>query len=383
MDPIGAADLDKLLRKQTGFCASLYMPTHVVGPQAPDDEIRLKNLIAIARHKLIEYGQRPADVRKSLEAIERLPRDAEFWGHRSQSLAIFLSDDLFERFRLGTPVNEEAIVDRRFYLKQLLPSVAADGKFFILAISQNAARLLAATPYTCEGVTVKSLPPSRDEALNLVGADRGQQVHSAMHGRFGKQAGVFHGQGGARDTAKDELVQYFRGIDAALRPVLRGSKAPLVLAMVDYEASLFREVCEYPHLAAETLSGNFDYAADHELHEQARPIAQRLFGRDREEAAARYRELADTSRASDRLEVILPAAHEGRVETLFVDPRAVALGTFDPAARLIRNGRSVGMEAEDLLDRAAVESLLRHAEVYAVGQKEMPCSSPIAAIFRY
>jgi hypothetical protein len=372
-----------LLEKQAGFCTSFYLPTNVVGPNAPDDAVRLKNLVTAARHKLIEYGLRPSDVRKSLETVENLIRDAEFWDHRSKGLAVFLSDALFERFRLGRPVEEAVIVSRRFCVKQLLPSVSADGQYFILSASRNRVRLLEATDHACEIVAVQGLPASLKEELNLVGADRGQQVHSGMHGSLGKQGAVFHGQGGQTDTAKEELALYFRRIAAALRPVLQESVRPLVLAMVDYEAPIFRAACPYRQLAQETLSGNFDHATEQEIHALAQPIAGRIFDRAREKAAARYRELARTSRASDRLEAILPAALEGRVETLFVDCRATELGVYHPATRFISYGDRDGAEMEDLLDRVAVESLLHHSLVYAVPRERMPCNATAAAIFRY
>jgi hypothetical protein len=383
MDIIHASDLQQLLEEQPGFCTSIYQPTHVVGPNAPDDTVRLKNLVNSAKGRLIEQGLRASDVRKSLERIEDLTRDVEFWDRRGQGLAVFLSDETFTRFRLGAPVEEAAVVGRRFYVKPLLPFVSADDRFSILAVSQNRVRLLQATLHTCESVKVKGLPTNLKETLNLVGADRGQQVHTATHFSTGKQGAVFHGQGGVSETAKEELVQYFREIDAVLRPMLQVSNRPLILAAVESAIPLFREVCGYKPLADESLVGNFDYAAEHEIHAQALPIAQRIFTRDRTNAAARYQELANTERASDRLDVILPAALEGRVETLFVDVRASDPGVYHPATGFISYGGKNGLEMEDLLDRVAVESLVRRGDVYAVPREQMPCNSEVAAIFRY
>ena len=383
MDIITPRDLENLLQRQTGLCTSIYLPTHISGPEAPQDALRLKNLVAAAREKLIANGLRPANVRQSLEVIEELSRDAAFWDYRGKGLAVFLSDDTLARFRLAMPVDETVVVNRRFHVKQLLPAVAADGRFYVLALSRNRVRLLEATSYAWKVAPVADLPKNLDESLNLVGADRGSQVHTAMHGRMGKQAAVFHGQGGQPDTAKEELLQYFQRISAALRPVLRDSRNPLILACVEYEAPIFREACDYPHIADELLTGNFDYAADHEIYAQALPIARQIFDRTRERAAARYRELADTNRAANRLDAVLPAAHHGRVETLFVDRRAVELGAYDPAKQIISYGGVAGAPVEDLLDRAAVESLLRGAAVYAVPREQMPDDNDIAAVFRY
>jgi len=38
---------------------------------------------------------------------------------------------------------------------------------------------------------------------------------------------------------------------------------------------------------------------------------------------------------------------------------------------------------EDLLDKAAINTLLRKGTVYVLTQNEMPVSGPIAAILRY
>jgi hypothetical protein len=322
---------------------------------------------------------------RSTESIEDLAHDAAFWDHRSRGLAIFHSDEMFQRFRIGWPVEEQAIVNRRFHVKQLLPSVSAGEAFWILAVSQNRVRFLNATPYACEAVLVEGLPQNLESALNFVPADRGQQVHSAMHGALGKQAAVFHGHGGRRESSKADIAQYFRQIDEALRPMLQASQCPLILAGVAFESSIFRKNCKYENIAAESLVGNFDYLSDHEVHAQAVPLAQRIFGQKRSAAAARYRELANTPRASERLDAILPAACRGEVETLFVDCRAVELGRYNPTTEFISYGvgGKTDVEVEDLIDRTAAECLLRRADVFAVPRPAMPCNSPVAAIYRY
>jgi len=87
--------------------------------------------------------------------------------------------------------------------------------------------------------------------------------------------------------------------------------------------------------------------------------------------------------ASDAIEEALPAAFYGRVESLFVALDQEQWGRFDPAT----NTLALHTEAEsgdvDLLDVAAIQTLLHGGKVYAVERTEMPGDSLVAAVFRY
>ena len=181
-------------------------------------------------------------------------------------------------------MDEAVIVGRRFHVKRLLPAMSDSPRFYVLAVSRNRPRLLKVTWNGIENLHPTSFPVNIKAALNLQGADRGEQVHSGMRGDLGKEAGVFHGQGGHRDTLKDELVVYFRMIDDSLRPVLREKPWPLILAGVDYELAIFRKVSDYADIVDEMLYGSFDYVEDHALYEQALPIARRYYDSERRHA---------------------------------------------------------------------------------------------------
>jgi hypothetical protein len=203
-----------------------------------------------------------------------------------------------------------------------------------------------------------------------------------MRGELGKEAGVFHGQGGHRDTLKEELAQYFRLIDESLRPVLRQYPWPLILAGVEYELAIYREVSGYARIAAEVLRGGFDYVQDHVLYEQALPLAERARDALRRQALAKYSELGDTSQASDDVKKIVPAAHAGRIDTLLVDPRAAVFGRYHPEADWI-GFTDERDPALDLVELAAAQTILHGGTVYAVTRGELPSTSPLQAIFRY
>ena len=57
---------------------------------------------------------------------------------------------------------------------------------------------------------------------------------------------------------------------------------------------------------------------------------------DRRKAAERYGDLLGTGRASSRYEEILPAAHDGRIDTLFVARGVRLWGSYDEKKREVR-----------------------------------------------
>ena len=383
MDPFGTRELRDLTGQYDGPCVSIYLPTHVAGEQAQQDPVRLKNLLQRAEEQLSDGWLRAPEARKLLKAARDLPNDSIFWNERSHGLAIFMTPDSLQRFRLPLTFDELGVVNRRFHVKPLLPLLAGGERFFILALSQNKVRFYMASRFTIENVDVPGLPANMEDALNYAAADRGSQAHSAMRGSLGKQAAVFHGQGGQSDTRKEDLAQFFRLIDAALGPVLRDETTPLLLAGVEYLMPIYREVSGYSHVAERDLAGNCDYLSAHELHQRAWPLMEPTFQRARKAAAEKFHTLAGTGTTSDDIGQIVSASHEGRIETLFVDTHALQWGRYDPQTAQVELRDEPHTGDDDLLDLAAVQTLSRRGTVYSVERGQVPSGAPAAAVFRY
>ena len=382
MDVITMSDLHDLVSIESGRCVSIYMPTHPAGREGQQDVVRLKNLVTAAEKQLIASGMRGVEAREFLKPLLKLPQDGATWGKRKQGLAIFRSEQLFVNYWLATPLDEAVMVDRRFHVKRLLPAISASPQFYVLAVSRNRIRLLKATWHGVENLHPPGLPTNIKEALNLQGADRGEQVHSGMRGDLGKEAGVFHGQGGHRDTLKEELVEYFRIIDESLQPVLFESSWPLILAGVEYELAIFRELSNYPRIADEMLYGGFDYVEDHTLYTQALQLSQKYYDMERCRALEKYIAQADTSLASGDIEKIVIAAHQGRIDTLFADYRAETFGRYYPERDCIEivSQRDPTL---DLVELGIAQTIQHNGTVYAATSSELPTAGPLCAIFRY
>jgi len=383
MDTFTATNFRNLTEDKTGLCITIYMPTYLRGGDSQQNPVRLKNLLQQAENQLSDGWMRPADARRLLDPARDLLADSVFWEGRGRGLAMFLSTEQRTHFRLAQEFEELVVVNRRFHLKPLLSLLNSNDRFLILALSQNNTRLFEATRYAIERFEVEGVPTSMEKALNYTSVDRGSQTHSATRGNQGKQGAVFHGQGGEPESHKEDLAQYFRLVDQSLRPTLNTRNLPLLLAGVEYLLPIYREVNSYPHLAEVELRGNFEHEPAAKLLEKAWSVMGPSFEAKREQVAARYRQLAGTGKTSDNIENTLPAAYDGRVDTIFVDESAHQWGVYAKDSRFIEVHKEFQQGDDDLLDLAAVETLSHKGSVYALNRDAMPADKPIVALLRY
>jgi len=387
MDLLSRPELRQLIREEGQHCVSIFMPTHRVGREVRQDPIRLKNLLADAEAQLVEAGLRRPEATKLLEPAVHLVDSAGFWRRQSDGLAIFVSSTVFRTHRLPLDLQELVVVSERFHTKPLIPLFTGDGRFYVLALSQNEVRLLQGTQYSVDDVDLEKVPDSLNEALKWNDPERRLQWHSRTGSTTdGRRAAIYHGHGVASaDDPKDYIRRYFRQIDDGVRDLLRDERAPLVSAGVDHVLSLYREANKYQRLLEEAIVGNPEELSAEELHRQAWVIVQPHFQRAREEAEAQYRRLAVTESglASNEVQEIVPAAYHGRVETLFTALRSQHWGLFDVDRNTLVLHKEAKPGDEDLLDFAAAHTLLNAGTVYAVEAGKVPDGAPLAAVFRY
>lgn len=386
MDPLTHDDLERLIRYTGKWCVSIYMPTPRTGSETIEAPIYLKNLLRDAEERLLARGVRAPDAREALEPAWALVHDRLYWQHLSDGLAVFLSPDGPQLFRVPRRFEPLVVVSERFMIAPLLPLDTGSERFFILALSQNAVRLFEASQHDTRAVETGTMPTALAEALKYDDPDAGFQYHTASSapGPLGG-GGPMIGHGSGVHPIKLDLERFFRKVDAGLAARLHDERAPLVLAGVDYVLRIYRQVNTYPHLVDAVLDGNPDLASAEELHRRAWRVMEPLFARAREEAASRCREMLakGDGRAAGDVEAIVPAALSGRVATLFVADGAHLWGTYDPATGTAHVHADEEPGDDELIDLAAARTLMNHGVVYAVNREEVPGGSPAAAVLRY
>jgi hypothetical protein len=157
----------------------------------------------------------------------------------------------------------------------------------------------------------------------------------------------------------------------------------LVLAGVDYLLPLYRSVTSYGNPVDDGIQGNPDEISIETLHAKAWEIAHPYFTKIQEDAAARLRQKAGTGLASGDLREIVPAAVQGRVDTVFVAEGQPYWGIFDTFENEVTLNDEATAGSEDLLNLIAVETLLNGGRVYVVDAARVPLAGPAAALFRF
>jgi hypothetical protein len=365
---------------------SIYMPTFRAGAETQQNPIRLKNLLRSVQEKLEASGMESTDAAELMTPVRELVDDQTFWQEASDGLVIFRTPEVFRTYRLPTSVAELALVNDRFHLKPLFTLLAEDARFYILTLSLKNIRLIAATRHRAEEVELPlDVPRSFTEAMGEL-TRRYSQFQAGTSAKTVARSPIFHGHGTGEDNLKAEIVQYFNLTDKALTKYL-DRDAPVVLAGVEYLLPRYKETTELPRVLDEGLTGNADGLSARELRDMAWEIVEPVLTADRRKAVERYGDLQGTGRASSRYDEILPAAHDGRIDTLFVARGVRLWGSYDEKkreARLEENQDDQGSgRGEDLLGLAAAQTFLNGGQVYAVPQQDVPGGQAMAAVFRY
>jgi len=383
MDLISRQELSTLLESQDGPHVSIFMPTERRGVETQQNPIRLKNLLREAHGLLEEKGMANGGADELLAPARRLIDDFDFWQHQEDGLALFLTDGLLRSYRLPLRFTELAAVEDRFHLKSLFPLFNEEAHFYILALSQNRVRLFEGTRYEVREVELRDVPKSLADALGYDLTESHLQFHTGTSAAGNGRAAIFHGQGAGEEDAKAEIRKFFSILDRGLHDFLGDRRAPLVLAGVDYLLPIYREATSYPNTLDDGVTGNPDALDPDELHERAWSLVEGRFRAERHEAEERYGDLTGTGRAGRELDEIVPAAVDGRVDTLWVATGVRRWGRFDEASRKIAHHDEQTPESEDLLDLAAVHTHLNSGKVWAVGPDEVPGEGEAAAVYRY
>jgi len=365
MNMLSLDEIKALSEKQEGLCVSLFMPTHRMGSETQQNQIRFKNLLKRTEEELVQHGLRSAGMKDFLKPAQDLLNDLPFWRNQRDGLAVFVSPGYWGYFRLPVDFRELLVVSDRFHLKPLVPMLSGNVRFYILALSLNQIRIIECTRFGATPVKIEGLPENMEGALNLDDFQKRLQRHV-----------------GTEDT-KGKILLYFQEVDRGLRPFFRDKKEPLLFAGVDYLFPLYREANTYAHLCPQALSGNPEELSEEELLEDAWPVVEPFFEKERVKVVEQFHDFHGTGRSSSELEAVVKAAAHARIAALFVALGVQRWGYYDSEKDRVILSPEGGRGSRDLLDFATVETLMNGGVVYAVSPSEVPENAPLAAVFRY
>jgi hypothetical protein len=370
-------DLKPLLATP-GPCLSLYLPLSTAPNQQglKLNSLEWKELIASASAKAGDQADKIRALLKSVQNIEELSNGAPGW---AKAIAVLRSEDTSKVVYLHGEVQARAEVGPSFYIRPLLPELTKPTVFYVLALSQKNVRLLRCTLDSSEEIRIgANTSTNYDEYMNTAKPDHVSIKLGTAGVASGTSKGVI-GTTASEAERKDEYLRhFFKQIDAGVGEALRGKTDPLVPVGVDYELALYASVNTYLHIVEDGVHGAANGLKAGEMHARAIESITNDYERRLNAALAEYDHKAGGS-ASNRLKEIVTAAHDGRVVTLIVSDSLEAPGTFDEETHQAIGGR----DGQDLINDAAVQTIIHAGDVFVATTKQMPNGAPAAAIFRY
>jgi hypothetical protein len=343
----------------------------------------LKNALRGLEEHLKSAGIDSGTASALLEPIHALTNAIESEGDWGLGMLIFRSTDVFRYFPVREPSKEFVTVGRRFQIRPLLHQISHEQRFYLLALSQKHVRLFHCTTQRAEEVQLPpKTPRNLEEFLHNRIPDHVLDNRSSGGPSTGSMKGVVFGTSSDRERQDEYLHHFYKEIDKGIHPLLRTETAPLILAGVEYEIPLYRNVNTYPRLLDDAVHGSPDGLTPHDLHARALKIVRKTFSPAVEKARSEVEEYRGTRLASTDPDEILKRAHEGRISNLLIREDAVFNGVWDEATQQAQTaGRA--SEEEDLLNLAALVTAQNRGQVFGLEAKEMPGGLDAAAILRF
>lgn len=361
------------------FTISLFLPTHRGSSGRHEDHIRLKNLLQGARHLIGETaGKEHAD--SMLAQVLALTETKNFWDHPLEGLALFSRAGSVRHVWSPTTLPELLVSGQHCHLKPLMPLLQGDGTFYLLELTQHGVQLHRGTRFGLQPIALPGAPSSLAEVLGSADGEHHVGVRT-VHGA-GSGSSMYFGTG-TEDDAKENIKQYFRRIDSCICALLHAERAPLVTAGVGYLLPLYWEVNRYAHLIQAGVTGSPERTEIRGLHARAWDIVAPHFAIGDDAARERFAQLASTARTTTDLGEVLRAAHQGRIEDLFIAGDAARWGTYDVPTDKLREYEPRRDQDEDLLNTALVQTLATRAGVQVLPQAQIPGGGEVAAVLRY
>lgn len=354
-----------LLQQVRGYPAlTITLPTHRTAPDNRQDPIRLRNLVDQAAQRLnAEVGRREAE--PLLARLEQLVGQIDF-RYTLDGLALFVHRDFARAFKLPFAVPERVVVDETFATRDLVYALNRSAPYWVLVLGEKPTRLFEGVRDTLIEVTERDFP----------------LVHEGPGG-----AAPLPGGFGVRKSAyRDERHrQFFRRVDAALKPILAEDPLPLVVVGVDRHLAFFQEVTSHRDAILTTVTGSHSKTSPHRLGRLVWPLVELNRQALRDRAMAELEQATGAGKSAATIGEVWRFAHEGRGALLLVEedfhyPAVVDASGWhlEPAAEPAGPG-----VLDDAVDEVIETVLAKGGRVVFVENGRLSAHGRIALVLRY
>lgn len=379
---IERTDIERLATAGTGTHLSLYMPTVKAGKETRQNPTRFKNLLKRARDEFAADGLDRQEVERLLAPVEDYGADTEVWKRQDYGLAVFASPEVFRVINVPFEVAELVTAGPRFHLKPIVRLLLSDTDFYVLTLGLGGSTLYHGNRFALQPIEVPGMPDGMEDALKYDDFDTPQKTGQRMPGRHGAQSTPMHGHATAEEKLNRDMDRYLRRLERSVSEYLNGSHVPLVLAGTDYVLPIYRDHNRYRGLVEEDIAANPNSLTESNLREAAWQRLEPDYRERRRQAQERFNSFRGHGRTTEGIEEVVPAAVQGRIQTLFAHTPTPVWGKAGPDGTDVEVHDSRQPGDLDLADLSIVEALMHDAEVH-LDPEDTIDDAVAAAILRY
>lgn len=361
-DVVTLADV-KALAGAVGPCITLVMPI----PNSTELAARLKSGLRSVRKQLTECHTDTGTADGLLAPVEQLTANLQTAHTWSNSLIAFRSPGAFRHYWMRGRLKDLAVVSERFEVRPLLAALAREQRFHLLAIGRHHVRLFRSTPHHSEEVRLEGVAPQNmQEFLHTHEPDHLLEDRMSAGPSIGSMQGVLFGTGSEKQKEQDRFRHFLKEVERGVTKLLRQDAEPLILAGVEYDVAIYRQLNTYPNLLEQAIHGSPERLTARDLDERAWEIVSQWPSEALQKALADFRKQSGAALVLGDTGAIVKAAAEGRVAGLFLSESAGMAG-----------------QPDDPLNMAALETVLHGGWAFALNPAEMPSKDCAAALLRF
>ncbi|KYG64321.1 hypothetical protein AZI87_13895 [Bdellovibrio bacteriovorus] len=365
-------DLLRLTSVQDGPCISIYIPA------MPSKTLQMEYeaLVRRAVH-LLSYDQRKERHQELLDALYNF-NPAEFLESEKEGLAIFVNKHWTGYYVAGHELPSKVVVAESFHLKPLIEDLQGHNTYHALVLTPSEAVL-----FSCDG--------SRGSEIHTFLYHHGQHSNS-MHWKYQDETETFqiphlksHSRGrGTQDNhlkKKSSGKLFLKWIESKISKETGYKTLPLFVFTSDIIFHAYKEVSAHAEPVLCKVDPTKGIPRIEAITHQANLHIQKNQSQQRNVSTMDIDEMARQKRVIDDLVKISRAALGGKVRTLFIRDNSEIWGQLHRgSAEITFHEKQQDAKDDDILDDIACEVIRHGGEVIVLNDKDMPTSSPAAAI---
>lgn len=352
-------NLLKIIKNQVEYPnVSILLTTHKTAPNNNQDAMVLKKLSKEAERRLkTEFDKKL--ISGLLSRLKKIVSSIDI-RHNLDGLAIFVNNSFEKVVRLPFPVKERVIIDDSFATRDLIRAINRGINFYTLSISAGFVRLFEAHRDNFSEITEGGFPFANPYP-------RGSNLEEST------------------SLKETRLKEFFHLVDKSFTQIYNQHPMQMVIAGVEKNISLYRDVTDPGRKIIAQIEGNYDHTSPHDLARIIWPDVKSSMEERRRKVLGKIEEAMGRKKVVTGLEEVWKLALQGRGRLLVVEE------DYQQAAQISNNGNSVSIVSgqgapgitDDIVDDIAENVVSTGGKVVFTDNGSLRKYKHIALILKY